>query len=366
MAKSGTFSKTWPSDTWAGVAKSYNWTGNWARSGNTISLTNMKLWITIAGSAWGSSSDTVTVTGGSAQTVNWTASGAQTNTVSLNNTSFTVATSATSATITCTIVAEYTGSVTLTFDAGGSSPSGLTISNVDPHSKYIVADVSVAGWGEGGSTSQHQLELSVCTSTNKTNRLRNKVYASGNLETIQVDDLSTKDGTITITPNKRYYLTAYATNGSLDLSLSTFTAVYTPPEAAEVYLQTYDVMKVYFHYKIYADGGYYTKYLEYSYDDSGTWTSAKSVSTTSETSGTINFTLPDIESHKISFRLRCGSNYVDCGHFWVSAHGPISKIYVSQSGVGTLAKKMIISSNGIAERAEKMYGSRTGTTERVL
>lgn len=152
MATSGTFSKSWASGYWSSSSnkKNYNWTGNWSRSGNTITLSNMKLWMTFSQTGYASGvKDYVTVTGGSKQTVTWAWSGgsSKSNTVSLNNTSFSVGTTATSATINCVIDGENTGSTSISFDPGVSKPSGLsaTLNSCTYNSVNVTGAVS--NWG---------------------------------------------------------------------------------------------------------------------------------------------------------------------------------------------------------------------------
>lgn len=131
MAKSGTFSKTWASGWWSSSSnsKSYNISGNWARSGNTITLSGMQLWMTFKNaSTAGGITDKVNLTGGSQQTVTWKWSGSSTtsNKVGLNNVSYTVGATDSSKTFYVYITGETTSpAITISFD---KQPSSLNTS----------------------------------------------------------------------------------------------------------------------------------------------------------------------------------------------------------------------------------------------
>lgn len=152
MATSGTFSKEWASSYWmyASNSKSYHWTGNWSRSGNTITLSNMKLWLTFKDlSTSAGIDDYVTVTGGGKQTVRWIWSGQSrtSNTVSLGNTSFTIGSTATSFTINCVIDGETTGTTTIATDPATSKPSGLSVTLNSSTYNSINVTGAVSNWG---------------------------------------------------------------------------------------------------------------------------------------------------------------------------------------------------------------------------
>ena len=130
MATSGSWEISWESGYWSDPTntKYYHWSGNWSKSGNTITLSNMKLWLTFTQTSWGEGVDSVYTTGGSAQSVTFTASGLVSNQASLNNSNFTVSSTATSAVIACYIGGETTGTTTITFDATYVAPTTPTIS----------------------------------------------------------------------------------------------------------------------------------------------------------------------------------------------------------------------------------------------
>lgn len=217
MATSGTWEISWASGTWSGYPKAYHWAGSFSRSGNTISLSNMRLWFTVSGSsasAYGIT-DSVTVTGGSAQTVTWNFSGSTTsNIVWLNNTSFSVGTSDTSANIQCIIAGEVTGSTTIYFDPAYVAPATPTISATASGPNTISVTYGTTSFGNPSSgtvTLYGGTSSSPTTSLNTNNTTGNKTFSHTGL-----------------VPGITYHYRARANNGQLSSNYSTEITVTTP------------------------------------------------------------------------------------------------------------------------------------------
>lgn len=212
MATSGTFWARWESSTWGGRPKYYNWSGSWSKSGTTITLTNMQIYMGMVdpnAGGTGSGTDSITVSpGGSAQSVTFTWSGGNTsNTRSLNNVSFTVSGTATSKTIYCYIDGENTGSYTLSFDPAYVAPNTPTITATANNAGQVTVGYGTTSFGTpstgtvtlyGGTTSSPTTSLDTYSSTG------NKTFVHTGL-----------------TPGTTYYYRARANNGQLNSSYST-------------------------------------------------------------------------------------------------------------------------------------------------
>ena len=289
------FSTQWQSSYWGYTSniKYYHWTGDYSRSGNTITLSNMKLWLTFTYSSSGSGTDSVTVTGGSAQSVTLTANGTSSNTANLNNTSFTVSSSATSATITCSIAGEQTGSVTINFI------SNVSVSDITPGTESFTATVSVAGWGGGNSSSRYR-ELQIWTASSSalvSPRRYQKSYGNTLSSQITCDNNSevTSGSSFTIQPNTEYTIGAYASNGdtsSASRRIGNY-ATLAPKDTLTVTGEHSSSLDI--SYSVPSDGGFYPKTLEYSIDGGVTWVTYATVSGGNATSD--SFTISGLEAN---------------------------------------------------------------------
>lgn len=288
MAASGTFSRTWASGTWAGKAKNYNWTGNWARSGNTISLTNMKIWMSMVNSSHtgtGSGTDTITVSpGGSAQSVTFTWSGGNASNVrTLNNVSFTVSGTATSQTLSCIITGENTGTVSISFDGVPNTP---TISESFSNSTQNNITYGTTSFNGGTSGTVY---LYGGTSTAPTTQINSKTTTG--------DTTYQHTG---LTRNTRYYYRARAKNSMGWSSYSTEISGVTGAGAKSWSVSSYSTTSIVISYTTAVGGGVYAQQMQYSLDNGSTWTTGATVpaGTTAETTGT--FTIS---------RLTAGTTY---------------------------------------------------------
>ena len=281
MAMSGTFETSWESGTWAGVRRWYHWSGNWARSGDTISLTNQKLWQTFQYACWGSDTDSVRVrqTGGSSDyyTVSWSFSSSTTsNVVGLNNFSGTVTHYASSTQFICDITGEQSSRITLNFS---TPPLNLSVTNITPGIDNFSATVSITDWGGEGSASNRYRELQVWTynaSSLTEPRRYQPVYGNTLSSTITANNSS--NGSLTITGNTRYTIGAYASNGSLNTSSVRIGdyATLAPKDTLSFSSATSSTATV--NYSVPADGGFYTKTLQYSIDNGSTWVTYDTIS----------------------------------------------------------------------------------------
>ena len=178
------------------------------------------------------------------------------------------------------------GSVTI--DAQGTAPSGLSLSNVSSGTDWVKGTVAITDWGGVGDSSTRYKNLSVLKTSDKTTSERRyqRTYGNSLSDTITVNN-STEYGTMTIVPNTKYWLWWYATNGTYDVSSpdTSTTTVYTKAVAPTVSVSDYTDTTIVISYSTTADGGAYSKNIQYSLDGS-TWTTGATVSSASATSGT--------------------------------------------------------------------------------
>lgn len=214
MAMSGSWSISWESSTWSGRPKGYRWKGNYSRSGNTITLSGMTLQMyMVSGTGWGTGTDTVTVTGGGAQSVSFTMSGTESNTVGLGNTSFGINTGDTAATIQCVIAGENTGQTTIYFDAGYTDPSQPSVSILERYANGAKFRVSISSYGNPCCENGRWIEAGIAGQNAwQSPSLRSAIVKNTTSADIIVNNGSTQAQTLTVKSNTQYWYGGYATN----------------------------------------------------------------------------------------------------------------------------------------------------------
>ena len=100
------------------------------------------------------------------------------------------------------------------YPTGATTPTGLSVSTVRTTENTVTANVGLTSWGEGATSARYR-ELQVGTANNTTNQYFQAQGGSALSGDITVSLSSNKRGTISLTPNTRYYIGLYATNGSL-------------------------------------------------------------------------------------------------------------------------------------------------------
>lgn len=353
MATSGSWDISWESGYWSSQAntKYYHWSGNWSKSGNTITLSNMKLWLTYTQSSSGSGTDSVTTTGGSAQSVTLTASGYASNQASLNSSSFSVGSTATSATIACYISDENTGSTTIYFDATYVAPTTPTVSvaTTSATSSDLTITYGTTSFGRpttgtvylyGGSSASPTTQLATATSTGS------QTFTNTGLDY-----------------NTIYYYRARAYNGQLYSSYSTDTSMVTMPPKPTLTLASQTPNSVTLNWSVPADGGALTKTIEYKLSTESTWTTVDTVTTGDATSGT--FTVSGLTpGSKVTIGLRSSTTTgFRADSVTVKLVYPF---YGSVNGETKAISKFYGSVGGVTKQITKLYGSVNGVTKRIF
>lgn len=262
------------------------------------------------------------------------------------------------------------GSATITVPASYTAPTGLARSNDNVGTDSITANVSVTGWGTGGSTAQHYVELSVCTAQNTTTRNYTKAYIGDSLSgTITVDNTAdTTVRNITIGPNNRYYLTQYATNGAAGTGNTSFSEVITPckpPVQFEIVPGSLTDTSVSIRWALDSNSGHYLQEaLLYDYEGLGIWTDAGNSDI--ELTGLT----PDTEYTIVAITAGYSVIPVDP----VTESTPVSitfttkkshKAYGSVNNQAAEVSKIYGSVNNQSKEIVAIYGSENGLTKRI-
>lgn len=335
-------------------------TGNVSRSGNTVTLSNLQIELTPRYSSYGTSSWDFQIEG---DTVFDDTISAPPRTLSLNSVSFGVSAAQTSKTVSWRGPGgTYSGSFTVNFPAGATGPSGGYISSKNPGTDTITLTGGITNNGTGATKTYVELIVLERAYTEGGIPQRFEGFNAMSATKTITNSSSISAGGITISPNKRYYAGVYADNG-VEVYRYDGGTVVTKAKAPTVELTSVEGDEATFSYSQPADGGYYTKYVEYSLDGGSSWTTAATISGTSASSGT--FTISGLSSGttytiKTRTRTTAGSSTAPDIEFTVGAvkgvvpvNGTLTElgsILGSVDGTATQITKILYSKNGIATK----------------
>ena len=359
--------------TWSGWRMDGQLTGNVSRSGNTVTLSGMTLSLRVPdGHAWGDDNWGFTVNGTyTGFHVYAQGDGYSLGSYSLNNTSFSVSTSQTSASVGWTSGDGVSGSFTVTFSSGGTAPSdgftsGITTYWDDAASEIRVHSTSV-GVANTGSSALTQLKWTITEVPYAAGTARRSIDVANNGDPSTISNtLSTYTGsTIDIGPNKQLYTGLYAVNNAGDYRYNGGTFVTTPGPTT-VSTGTITNSSIVINYTTMADGGYYSKDIQYSLDDGATWTTGATVNTGSATSG--SFTISGLSQstvYTVMTRTSAASGNTEGTAMSVTTAGPKATLYGSVSDQSTKIKRLYCSVGGQSRRVKKLYASVGGVTKLI-
>lgn len=249
---------------------------------------------------------------------------------------------------------------TIDFPAQASGPTGLTLTNIIPGTDYISATVSITGWGTGSGNRYREVNVWAYGGEITGQRRFQKAYGDTLSSEILVNNSSEQLGGLNITPNTRYTVAGYASNGSADTGMQGSTTVVTLASVPAISLVSTTSTTVNLAYSLPADGGFYPRTLQYKIDN-GSWVTVTTVSSGDATTGTFSITLSG--QHTISSQV-----VTTAGATPGNSVVPITSngLYGSVSDLSTRVTKLYGSVNRQTKLITKFYGSVNGLTKRIF
>ena len=212
----------------------------------------------------------------------------------LNSTSFGVGTTQTSAEVGWSTSDGYSGTFTVWFPTGVSSPSQPSVSIAEIYETGAKFNVSVSSYGSPSDSWDRYIEAGILAQNSYGNSYRYQIAYRANSATITVDNSSrTGSPSLTIAPNTRYWYGGWVTNTEAHNQIVSGQFV-TKAHAPTVSLANVTDTTASFSYSTSADGGYYNKTIQYSVDGGSNWVTAATVTGGSAASGT--FTISNLLS----------------------------------------------------------------------
>lgn len=341
-------------------------TGDVSRSGNTVTLSNMYLTVWFRYSAYGAGSYTFVVNG-TGTTWNMDA-GAPSH--GLNNTSFSVTAGQTSATISWTGSDGYTGNFNVQFPAGSTPPTGLAVSNLNSTDTSVTGTVSITSWGTGSGTKYRELEVYTYSASGLVEPKKYQTQYGDELSGEITVSNSSGGGTLTIVPNRRYVIGAYASNGSASVGPTRMsTAVTKPSKAINQSITNITETSATINWTAPADGGYHIKTYSYSLDNGVTWVQCGTVSSggAENKTYTISNLLPGTQ-YTVKLRVTTSAGTTECDDFptFTTLGVPAHPFYGSVNGQTKKIQKLYGSVNGQTKLVKHLYGSVNGVTKKIF
>lgn len=198
----------------------------------------------------------------------------------------------------------------VSYNAGATAPSGLSLTNVSVTQDTVTGTVSVTDWGGTGDANSRYRNLSVMQTNDKPTSPRRyqRVYGNTMSSAILVNN-STQYGSMTIKPNTRYWLWWYATNGTYGTGspeTSTRSVITMPPtpSVSDIAVTTTTATVT---YSVPDQGGGYTMTLRYRLDGGGS-TIVTDLSGSGTKTGTFTISgLTSSSSHTLTISLHSTS-----------------------------------------------------------
>ena len=241
---------------------------------------------------------------------------------------------------------------TITIPAQGSAPSNgnianLTVKHNGAELEFSATSVSVS---DGGlALDLRRFEICEIPLTTSGIPARIKSFTNGQPITLTMSDSTSHDGGINIIGNHLYYPGICARN-SAGLYYYSGMSIVTPCEPASLSVSRLNDTSFTVSYGTVADGGYYTKIIEYSLDGGKSWSAGATVATGTASTGTfiINNLEPDI-GYTVQFRISTAAGATNCGSI------VLAKAYKLYGPV-----------NGYTERIMKIHGPLNGDSKRII
>lgn len=352
--------------------------GDTSRSGNTVTLSNMRIdlsWPPYASGSWD-----VQFYLNSTAVYNAT-TGANTPSINLSNISINVSTADTSASIGWSSSDGYSGSFTVTFPAGSTGPTAADVVWISDTWNSVTMKGRVTNWGS--TTSGATRHFGVISGDQQDWGPRMEKYVDGyslDYDTVTItNDDTPVDGGMDIKGQTFYRITMWSATNDGDLHTGDYTLRRTPTAPIETLslsksetLNGYDV-------SISITGGDNTKnqdynssnWYRYSLDDGESWSTPVRGSNDSRPWVAKTFTVSVPRATKIIVQAQQG--YYDMDRWNGYAHSEVKTaelmlepaLYGSVQGVSKKVKKLYGPVNGQSKKIIKLYASVNGQSKLI-
>lgn len=253
---------------------------------------------------------------------------------------------------------------TLYFDASATPPTGLNVTGINVGTQSVKATVSVTGWGGAGDASSRYRELQVWEGNMSGARRYQATH--GDSTSSEITCSNSSSGSLTITPNTKYWVGGYASNGTLNTGSQPFGTVITQVPTAGGSLASATAHSLTLNWNVANQGGERDIKIDYRLDN-GSWTEVTTVSGSGAKSGqfTLSGLLPNSQ-HTVEIRSSGVGGSVSGGiTLTVSTADTPEKLYGSVNNTRKRGVRAYCSVNNTRKKVKKIYGSVNGARKLV-
>ncbi len=244
-----------------------------------------------------------------------------------------------------------------------TDPSGLSVSITEVQTNGAKFNVNLSNYGNPSNADGRYIEAGICQNNTYGSPYRFSIKQNVKNATIEVNLSSSSS--LNIQANKQYYYGAYASNTKRSTSMIQGTFV------TKAYAPTFEVLSVTENsvdiaYETQADGGHYSKKVQYSLNNGDTWVDGDTVTTGSASAG--GFTISGL-APETTYTLKCrvsttAGNTVGNDITFTTLED--CKFYGEVGGVTKRVEKLYGSVDGESKEIDKLYGSINGVTTRIF
>ena len=242
-------------------------------------------------------------------------------------------------------------------------PSGLSASVAEVYTNGAKINVSVSNYGNPSSASGRYVEGAIMNQSTYGGTYHYTTASNVSSASVVVDNSSSGTASFTIQPNKQYYYGVYANNTQQSASkvVGQFvTSINSPSFSIAGRTGTSATIR----YSAAADGGYYSKTVQYSIDEGQTWSTGVVIASGNATTGTftINNLTPGVE---YTVMTRTSTPKTTIGGQTLVISDKTTKFYGSVEGEAKEITNLYASDSGVAKTVTKLYGSANGEAQLI-
>lgn len=242
-------------------------------------------------------------------------------------------------------------------------PSGLSASVAEVYTNGAKINVSVSNYGNPSSASGRYIEGAIMNQSTYGGTYHYTTASNVSSASVVVNNSSSGTASFTIQPNKQYYYGVYANNTQQSASrvVGQFvTSINSPSFSIAGRTGTSATIR----YSAAADGGYYSKTVQYSIDEGQTWSTGVVIASGNATTGTftINNLTPGVE-YTVMTRTSTPKTTITGQTLVIS--DKTTKFYGSVEGEAKEITNLYASDNGVTKTITKLYGSADGEAKLI-
>ena len=241
-----------------------------------------------------------------------------------------------------------------------SAPTGLSISLIQVEDEGAQFNVSIDSYGKPDGVNGRYIEAAILGQNTYGGNYRYSTASNTKSSRIRVANDSSS-GSLTIRPNTRYWYGCYASNTAMSSSKVQGQFVTGPSRPALQFIEATDTTAT-LSYSVPADGGVYTKYIEYNLSGESNWYTVDTLTSGAATTGTFVISgLLSGTSYTVMLRTRtlaAAASAPDAVSFDTLTSGADNEnlLYGSDDGVAKRITRLYGSANGEAQQITKLYG----------